>query len=90
MSLLPIVEKLATNVDWHVRLTGNKRTAKFKFMEELSKSRTRYTIMLHQDYMVDTIKMTEFDFKAMLGKCSRCCDINITLIAVSLLISKNK
>lgn len=68
MSIYPIALRLATNVHWHVRLVGNGQTALFKFMQDVSKAQTTYTVRLHQNYMVNITKLTEFEFKAMLGR----------------------
>lgn len=68
MSIYPITMTLATNVHWHVRLVGNGKTALFKFMQEISKAQTTYTVRLHQSYMVNVTKLSEFEFKAMLGR----------------------
>ena len=59
---------LEKDVDWHLRLIGNKQTALFKFVQTLVRGQRSYTIRLHRDYMVDSTKLTEFQFKAMLGK----------------------
>ena len=55
------------DVDWHVRLVGNGKTALFKFVQTLTRGQKIYTIRLHQDYMVNSTKLTEFKFKALLG-----------------------
>ena len=69
MSIFPIYNKLATNVEWHVRLIGNKnKRALFKFLEEVTKTGRRYTVRLHQDFMVNHRKMSEFAFKALLAE----------------------
>jgi len=69
MSLYPIQEVLAKNVHWHVRLIGNQgKIALFKFVQALVRGKMMYTVRLHQDYMVNSTKLSEFDFKAMLGK----------------------
>lgn len=67
MEIYPILDRLA-NVDWHVRLIGNQQIALFKFREEISRSRTKYTILLHQNFMLGNKTLSEFDFKAMLGQ----------------------
>lgn len=67
MSLYPIETVLEKDVDWHVRLVGNGQTALFKFVQTLVRGQLSYTIRLHQDYMVNSTKLTEFNFKALLG-----------------------
>ena len=67
MEIFPMFEVLVSNVPWHVRLIGNGQIALFRFKETLSKFRTIYSVVLHQDYMINATKLTEFDFKAMLG-----------------------
>ena len=68
MSLYPIEMVLEKNVDWHLRMVGNEQTVLFKFVQTLARGKMSYTIRLHQDYMIGENKLTEFEFKALLGE----------------------
>ncbi|XP_047134204.1 laminin subunit gamma-1 [Hydra vulgaris] len=70
MEIFPMFEVLVSKVPWHVRLIGNGQVALFRFKETISKFRTLYSVILHQDYMINATKLREFDFKAMLGQLS--------------------
>ena len=68
MNIYPIFQTPVTNMDWHVRLVGKGNTqALFKFLEDISDERTKYTIRLHEAFLVNPVKLTEFDFKSLLS-----------------------
>ena len=52
---------------WHVRLTGGGMIAVFALYPRISTSNSVYSFRLHETFMANSSKLSEFDFKSLIG-----------------------
>ncbi|XP_065067988.1 laminin subunit beta-2-like isoform X2 [Rhopilema esculentum] len=55
---------------WHVRLTGGGMTAVFALYPRISTANSVYSFRLHEKFMANSSKLSEFDFKSLIGQLS--------------------
>ena len=55
---------------WHVRLIGGGMTAVFNFYPTPTNTGAIYSVRLHEKFMVNQTKLSEFNFKSLLGKAT--------------------
>ena len=54
--------------DWQLRLIGGGSSAVFSLFPRISTTNSSYYVYLHEKFMVNNTKLSEFDFKSLLGK----------------------
>ena len=53
---------------WQVRLIGGGMTAVFSLFPTLSMGSASYSFYLHQKFIANDTKLSEFEFKSLLGR----------------------
>eukprot|EP00794_Sanderia_malayensis_P015665 gene15665-17245_t len=72
--LLSIEIRIASQIEtsitqtWQVRLVGGGMTAIFNLHPLPNRNRTLYTIRIHEKFMANATKLSEFDFKSLIGQ----------------------
>ena len=66
MSFVSLGETLRSR-PWHVKLIGGGMTAVFSLFPTISSPLKTYSFRLHEKFMTNETKLSEFNFKSLIG-----------------------
>ena len=66
MSFVSLGETLRSR-HWHVKLIGGGMSAVFSLFPTISSPLNTYSFRLHEKFMTNETKRSEFDFKSLIG-----------------------